>query len=119
MIVIVTYHHKLKHYKKNYNHMLVLYILTIETLKPLDALGVSAKWKEIETLDIDFKSIAELEKYIQITTLQTEPPYNSNIHIDIENTDNLFWTLVDQYAELVIYIKIKSRLIKCPNSLLL
>jgi hypothetical protein len=74
----------------------------------------------MEILDIDLESIAELQKYIKMTDINSlgdvdlttrELEHNP----DIEETDHLFWNLVDTYADIVIYLDIKTQVDQMSN----
>lgn len=100
---------KLNYCRNSYNHLQVnIYPLTIDVLKPFESLDAAAKWKEMEILDFDYKLISELEKYIKITNIESDRimdvpkrTFDSKAHSDIKETNNLFWSLVDSYAEIV------------------
>jgi hypothetical protein len=79
--------------------------LTKEILAPFEVLDGAAKWKEIDILDIDFKAMAKLQKYIKTTNVHSikVPLCELKPNPDVKEIDHLFWNLVDFYADIVIF----------------
>lgn len=74
----------------------------------------------MEILDIDLKAIAELQKYIKMTNMNSIgdidlPTRELELNPDIEETDHLFWSLVDSYADIVIFVDIKTQVDQMSN----